>query len=82
VGDPFLEKLLAECCLELFAGGLVVGIQDLGAAGVACATTDLAPAGTGGMRVRLDAVPLRDAFLAQTVVEPARVERFLQVCAK
>jgi len=47
VGDPFLEKLLAECCLELFAGGLVVGIQDLGAAGVACATTDLAPAACG-----------------------------------
>ena len=45
VGDPFLEKLLVECCLELFAGGLVVGIQDLGAAGVACATTELAAAG-------------------------------------
>ena len=49
VGDPFLEKLLVECCLELFAGGLVTGIQDLGAAGVACATTELAAAGTGGM---------------------------------
>ncbi|MGB6576309.1 MAG: AIR synthase related protein, partial [Streptosporangiaceae bacterium] len=63
VGDPFTEKLLVECCLELFAGGLVVGIQDLGAAGVACATTELAAAGTGGMLVRLDEVPLRDASL-------------------
>ena len=54
VGDPFLEKLLIECCLELFAADLITGIQDLGAAGVACATTELAAAGTGGMRVRLD----------------------------
>ena len=95
VGDPFTEKLLVECCLELFAGGLVVGIQDLGAAGVACATTELAAGGTGGMLVRLDAVPLRDASLGppeilmsesqermMAVVEPARVEAFLAVCAK
>ena len=95
VGDPFLEKLLVECCLELYAAGLVVGIQDLGAAGVACATTELAAAGTGGMRVRLDAVPLRDASLGppeilmsesqermMAVVEPGRVGAFLDVCAK
>src|SRR5580693_6564478 len=95
VGDPFTEKLLVEYCLELFAGGLVVGIQDLGAAGVACATTELAAAGTGGMRVRLDEVPLRDASLGppeilmsesqermMAVVEPARVDQFLGVCAK
>ena len=95
VGDPFMEKLLVECCLELFAEGLVVGIQDLGAAGVACATTELAAAGTGGMRVKLDAVPLRDPSLGppeilmsesqermMAVVEPAQVSRFLQVCDK
>jgi len=95
VGDPFTEKLLVECCLELFAGGLAVGIQDLGAAGVACATTELAAAGTGGMRVRLDAVPLRDPALGppeilmsesqermMAVVEPGRVDEFLAVCAK
>ncbi len=95
VGDPFTEKLLVECCLELFARGLVVGIQDLGAAGVACATTELAAAGTGGMLVQLDAVPLRDASLGppeilmsesqermMAVVEPGRVEQFLGVCAK
>jgi len=95
VGDPFTEKLLVECCLELFAAGLVVGIQDLGAAGVACATTELAAAGTGGMLVRLEEVPLRDATLGppeilmsesqermMAVVEPARVGEFLAVCAK
>ena len=83
-----MEKLLVECCLELFAAGLVEGIQDLGAAGVACATTELAAAGTGGMRVELDAVPLRDASLTppeilmsesqermMAVVAPARVGR-------
>ncbi|HLH58940.1 MAG TPA: phosphoribosylformylglycinamidine synthase subunit PurL [Streptosporangiaceae bacterium] len=95
VGDPFLEKLLIECCLELYRDGLVTGIQDLGAAGVACATTELAAAGTGGMRVRLDAVPLRDRTLGppeilmsesqermMAVVEPANVERFLAVCQR
>ena len=95
MGDPFLEKLLVECCLELFAEGLIAGIQDLGAAGVACATTELAAAGAGGMRIQLDAVPLRDASLGpaeilmsesqermMAVVGPARVDRFLEVCAK
>src|SRR5450432_4184683 len=53
VGDPFMEKLLVECCLELYAADLVVGIQDLGAAGVACATTELASVGKSGMRVAL-----------------------------
>ena len=61
VGDPFAEKVLIECCLEIFAADLVVGIQDLGAAGLSCATTELAAAGTGGMHVDLDLVPLRDA---------------------
>jgi phosphoribosylformylglycinamidine synthase subunit PurL len=95
VGDPFMEKLLVECCLELYAAGLVVGIQDLGAAGVACATTELAAGGGTGMRVRLDSVPLRDASLGpaeilmsesqermMAIVEPAGLERFLGICAK
>jgi phosphoribosylformylglycinamidine synthase subunit PurL len=95
VGDPFMEKLLIECCMELYAEGLVVGIQDLGAAGVSCATTELAAAGTGGMRVDLSVVPLRDPTLRpeeilmsesqermMAVVEPAAVPRFRQICAK
>ncbi|MXQ66900.1 phosphoribosylformylglycinamidine synthase subunit PurL [Actinomadura rayongensis] len=95
VGDPFLEKVLIECCQELFAEDLVVGVQDLGAAGVSCATTELAAAGTGGMAVDLDTVPLRDATLLpeeilmsesqermMAVVEPAKVERFLEICAR
>ncbi len=61
VGDPFMEKVLIECCLELYAAGLVIGIQDLGGAGLSCATSELASAGDGGMAVELDTVPLRAA---------------------
>jgi phosphoribosylformylglycinamidine synthase len=95
VGDPFAEKVLIECCLEIFAADLVVGIQDLGAAGLSCATTELAAAGTGGMDVDLDLVPLRDTTLApeeilmsesqermMAVVTPANLPAFLEVCCK
>jgi phosphoribosylformylglycinamidine synthase II len=95
VGDPFMEKLLIECTLELFAAGLVAGIQDLGGAGLSCATSELASAGDGGMYVELDRVPLRDSTLApeeilmsesqermMAVVEPDDVADFLAICAK
>ena len=95
VGDPFMEKLLIECSLELFAAGIVNGIQDLGAAGVSCATTELAAAGTGGMRVELDAVPLRDPSLGpaeilmsesqermMAVTDPGSVGEFMRICAR
>ncbi len=95
VGDPFTEKVLIEACLEIFAADLVVGIQDLGGAGISCATSELASAGTGGMRVELDRVPLRDASLAPeeilmsesqermcAIVEPAKLEAFLEICQR
>jgi phosphoribosylformylglycinamidine synthase II len=95
VGDPFMEKLLIECTLEIFAAGLVAGIQDLGGAGLSCATSELASAGDGGMHVELDKVPLRDSTLApeeilmsesqermMAVVEPADVDGFMAICAK
>ena len=95
VGDPFMEKLLIECSLEIFRENLVVGIQDLGGAGLSCSTSEMASAGTGGMHVDLDLVPLRDSTLSpeeilmsesqermMAVVEPAKVDRFLEVCAK
>ena len=90
-----MEKLLIECTLELFAAGVVTGIQDLGGAGLSCATSELASAGDGGMHVDLDLVPLRDSTLApeeilmsesqermMAVVEPGDVDRFLAICAK
>ncbi len=95
VGDPFAEKVLIECCLEIFAADLVTGIQDLGAAGLSCATTELAAAGTGGMAVDLDLAPLRDETLVpeeilmsesqermMAVVTPANLAAFMAICAK
>ncbi|MFC3964333.1 phosphoribosylformylglycinamidine synthase subunit PurL [Nocardia jiangsuensis] len=95
VGDPFTEKVLIECCLELYSAKLVVGIQDLGGAGLACATSELAAAGDGGMRVELDRVPLRAADMTPAevlssesqermcaVVTPENVDAFLDVCRK
>lgn len=64
VGDPFAGKLLIEACLELYERGLVAGIQDMGAAGIACSSAELAAAGGVGMRVELDAVPLREPSMA------------------
>src|SRR4029079_9536617 len=63
VGDPFAEKVLIECCLELFEGSLVEGIQDLGDAGISCAHSELASYGDGGMEVELTSVLLRDPTL-------------------
>ncbi len=95
VGDPFAEKVLIECCLELYAGGLVEAIQDLGAAGISCATSELAANGDGGMRIDLDAVLLRDPTLTaeeilmsesqermMAVVAPERLEGFLAVTGR
>ncbi|MBP2707547.1 phosphoribosylformylglycinamidine synthase subunit PurL [Microbispora sp. RL4-1S] len=95
VGDPFMEKLLIECCLELYQADVVVGIQDLGAAGVSCATTELAAKGTGGMHVDLNLVPLRDPTLRpeeilmsesqermMAVVTPGDIPAFMAICDK
>lgn len=95
VGDPFTEKVLIECCLKLYAGDLVVGIQDLGGAGLSCATSELASAGDGGMRVELETVPLRAANMTPAeilssesqermcaVVTPDNVDAFMAVCRK
>ncbi|HEX5696764.1 MAG TPA: phosphoribosylformylglycinamidine synthase subunit PurL [Acidimicrobiia bacterium] len=61
VGDPFEEKKLIEACLELYAKGLVVGVQDLGAAGLSCATSEPAGRAGVGMDVDLDAVHVRES---------------------
>jgi phosphoribosylformylglycinamidine synthase len=95
VGDPFMEKLLIECTLELFASGIVRGIQDFGAAGISCATSELAAAGDGGMHVELTKVPLRDSTLApeeilmsesqermMAVIAPEDEATFYEICQK
>ncbi|MGO1538788.1 MAG: phosphoribosylformylglycinamidine synthase subunit PurL [Leucobacter sp.] len=95
VGDPFAEKVLIECCLELFQGELVEGIQDLGAAGISCATSELAANGDGGMFIELDSVLLRDPSLTaeeilmsesqermMAIVAPEKLDAFLEVTKK
>ena len=95
VGDPFAEKVLIECCLELYREGLVEGIQDLGAAGISCATSELAANGDGGMFIELDNVLLRDPTLTSeeilmsesqermmAVVSPDKLDAFLRVTKK
>ncbi|MGO2663411.1 phosphoribosylformylglycinamidine synthase subunit PurL [Mycetocola reblochoni] len=95
VGDPFAEKVLIECCLELYREGLVEGIQDLGAAGISCATSELASNGDGGMHIELDKVLLRDPSLTaeeilmsesqermMAVVTPEKLDAFLAVVDK
>jgi phosphoribosylformylglycinamidine synthase len=95
VGDPFAEKVLIECCLELYREGLVEGIQDLGAAGISCATSELASNGDGGMFVELDNVLLRDPTLTaeeilmsesqermMAVVKPELLDQFMAVVNK
>ena len=78
VGDPFAEKVLIECCLDLFKGELVEAIQDLGAAGISCATSELAANGDGGMQVDLDAVLLRDPTLtAEEILMSESQERMM-----
>ena len=80
VGDPFMEKLLIECTLELFAAGVVAGIQDFGAAGISCATSELAAAGDGGMHVELDKVLLRDSSLSpEEILMSESQERMMAV---
>ena len=68
VGDPFMEKLLIESCLELYDAGLVAGIQDLGGAGLTCALTETAASAGTGMRVWLERVPLREASMSPTEI--------------
>jgi phosphoribosylformylglycinamidine synthase II len=95
VGDPFMEKLLIESCLELYDAGLVAGIQDLGGAGLTCALTETAAAAGTGMRVWLERVPLREASMSPTeilasesqermllIVTPENLEAVLSVAEK
>jgi phosphoribosylformylglycinamidine synthase len=95
VGDPFMEKLLIECTLELFHAGVVRAIQDFGAAGISCATSELASAGDSGMHVDLGLVPLRDPSLTpeeilmsesqermMAICAPEDLDRFMEICAK
>ena len=82
VGDPFAEKVLIECCLELYRDDLVEAIQDLGAAGISCATSELAANGGSGMNVELTSVLLRDPSLtAEEILMSESQERMMAIVA-
>ncbi|HUQ43213.1 MAG TPA: AIR synthase-related protein, partial [Candidatus Limnocylindria bacterium] len=95
VGDPFAEKLLIEASLELIERGLVEGLQDLGAAGITCATSETADRAGTGIDVDLDAIPRREPDMAPfevmisesqermlAIVTPARIDEVAEVCAR
>ena len=95
VGDPFEEKRLIEACLSLLDEGLVVGIQDLGGAGLTCATSETASRGGVGMDVDVSAVPRREPGMEPhevmtsesqermlAIVEPDGLDRVLEICER
>jgi phosphoribosylformylglycinamidine synthase subunit PurL len=95
IGDPFLEKLLIECCLQLVDAGLLIGLQDLGGAGLTCAVSESAARTGMGAEIDLDAVPLRQRGMEPfeiltsesqermlAVVEPGKYEEVRAVCER
>ncbi|MGQ9820047.1 MAG: phosphoribosylformylglycinamidine synthase subunit PurL [Candidatus Kapaibacteriales bacterium] len=95
VGDPFAEKLLMEATLELIASGVVVAVQDMGAAGITCSTSEMSARGLHGMIINLDKVPLREPAMTSYeillsesqermlfVIDKNKVERAIEICKK
>jgi phosphoribosylformylglycinamidine synthase len=80
VGDPFMEKLVMEACLELIKSGIVIGIQDMGAAGLTCSSSEMASKAGNGMELHLDRVPQReDGMTAYEMMLSESQERMLFV---
>jgi phosphoribosylformylglycinamidine synthase len=83
VGDPFTEKLLLEATLDAIRSGWVVGIQDMGAAGITCSTSEMSAKGKSGMRINLDRVPARETGMtAYELMLSESQERMLVVVEK
>jgi phosphoribosylformylglycinamidine synthase len=83
VGDPFQEKLLLEATLEVIRTGCVVGMQDMGAAGITCSTSEMSAKGRSGMIIHLDRVPLRqNDMVPYEILLSESQERMLVVCKK
>jgi phosphoribosylformylglycinamidine synthase II len=83
MGDPFLEKLLLEACLEVMQTGAVLGIQDMGAAGLTCSTCEMGARGELGVTIELDRVPQRETGMTSyEIMLSESQERMLLVAAK
>ena len=83
VGDPFTEKLLLEATLEIIKNGWIIGIQDMGAAGISCSSTEMSAKGKSGMKINLVKVPLREeGMTAYEIMLSESQERMLCVIKK
>ena len=83
VGDPFQEKKLLEACLEVIKTGAIVGMQDMGAAGIICSTAEMSAKGNSGMKIYLDKVPMRQQNMkACELLLSESQERMLMVVEK
>jgi phosphoribosylformylglycinamidine synthase subunit PurL len=82
VGDPFMEKLLLEASLELNRSGAIVGMQDMGAAGIICSTSEMSEKGGNGMRIDLDKVPFRQQNIESWEILLSESQERMLVCVK
>jgi phosphoribosylformylglycinamidine synthase len=82
IGDPFTEKCLIEATLEMLATGYVVGIKDMGAAGLTCSSAEMAHAGESGMEIDLDKVPLRETGMEAYEIMMSESQERMLVCVK
>lgn len=82
VGDPFKEKLLLEACLEVMEKGLIIGIQDMGAAGLTCSTSEMAAKSGTGISINLDLVPQREAGMTPYEIMLSESQERMLIVAK
>lgn len=82
VGDPFTEKLLLEATLEIIKNDLIVGIQDMGAAGISCSTSEMSAKGKSGMKINLDKVPLREEDMSAYEIKLSESQERMLVVVK
>ena len=82
VGDPFTEKLLLEATLEIIKNDLLIGIQDMGAAGISCSTSEMSAKGESGMKINLDKVPLREKGMTAYEIMLSESQERMLCCVK
>jgi phosphoribosylformylglycinamidine synthase len=82
VGDPFTEKLLLEATLEIIKNDWLIGIQDMGAAGISCSTSEMSAKGESGMKINLDKVPLREKGMTAYEIMLSESQERMLCCVK
>ncbi|HRP93760.1 MAG TPA: phosphoribosylformylglycinamidine synthase subunit PurL, partial [Ignavibacteriaceae bacterium] len=82
VGDPFTEKLLLEAALEIIKNDWLIGIQDMGAAGISCSTSEMSAKGEAGMKINLDKVPLREKGMTAYEIMLSESQERMLCCVK